>query len=55
MTERLNTHTHKAGVSWGEVVVDTVSVNVHPLGFLLVRWIFSKTDCGYACLTLQTH
>ena len=49
------THTHKAGVGRGEVVVDTVSVNVHPLGFLLVCWIFSKMDCGYACLTLQTH
>jgi len=31
MTKGQNTNTHKAGVGWGEVVVDTVSVNVHPL------------------------
>ena len=55
MTEQLNTYTYMAGVGWGKVVVDTVSVNVHPLWFLLVCWKFSKIDCGYACLTLQTH
>ena len=55
MTERLNTYTYKARVSWGVEVVDTVSVNVHSLGFLLVCWKFSKIDCGYARLTLQIH